>query len=118
MLIRNNKPSVINLAGMLRLNTGLQPVDDALWKEVMEKHLTPALQGMLDEGVIEVVAEEKSDLSAMPERDAVKAVAQTYDMGALETFKANEKRPKVTEALSKQIDEMALPIEKPAKGRK
>lgn len=100
MLVKNNEPRA-RAIGNIYLIPGINHVDDARWEHALKIGYQKAVDGMINESVIEVT-DEKQKLT-------IEMVRNTYEINLLEEWLANPKhKGPLKGALKKQLQLMEV----------
>jgi len=129
-LLKYNRPNTFTfhsvlkvgeqIVGSLRFIPGVNEITEEQWEAIKSHPLLPQLfkddyfewvDGVSpDDKVADKAPEEV--LEPLPERKAVKVVKNTLKKPLLDSWKENEKRPEVVEAIDNQLNKLKLPEKK------
>lgn len=108
------------IVGSLQLIPGVNEITEEQWEAIKNHPLLPALfkndsfewvDGMSPEDKVEAKKPEEV-LTGLKDGKAVKVVKETLKKPLLESWKENEKRPEVIQAIDGQINKLKLPEKK------
>lgn len=107
MLIHYDRPNVLNFPKLgangqpdyVRFVPGVNEVDSDVWAQMQKD---PTIKRMLEDGVLKEKSKSET-FKKLPAQGAEKVIAQTYDIGLLTKWKAEETRRPVISAIDKQL---------------
>lgn len=139
MLVKNNEPRIMSLAGKSVLQPGVNEVPDDVWKD-LQKHVT--VKALVDAGTLEVMTVRQAtregltptaapgtpggtpvtelDINAVEPADAKRLAGETFDRALLQKWQREVKDKDVRGAIEKQLEATGLTSEEveTAKARK